>query len=549
MSITNNDDIVKIFNKNNITQNDYKDIYNLYKKHKIPIIDNFLDNKKIVFLNNNLNLLFNDNYLQKLKKDDFKKYKEFKKARKIKSILKYINVSNDTKDKINDIFKEIDNNITNVVKKIFNSEITKIDKTFRFTLTENENLHFDTFQPPKKDENIIRVFINLDDIHRVWNNSYNIYQYIDKYKKEIICEMNLKNIHLTYDGEKTGINRFIVNEVMKSSQIDDINYYYKNGFPKIINKFSPGSIWICDSIVNSHQIIYGKKCISYKFYIKNNDKNSFYKKIISYISNINMQKQLEQLIPKNIKYNTYININDYWCKEEINNIINNYPSNQLFEGFDKEHNIENTENRYNIRMKDILCKKNSFHKSICNFFTIHSKKEYFHHLIDIFKLDQTLKKKTFGIYGIDKDVEIFAKHSLCVNYPNDKSVRGIHLDKQNSIVFGLLYLKKDNDKSTGANLDIFNFKNDTIKNNYIQECNNDIKDFNKIMLDKLEHKDLIKVDKIQYKKNNLVLLKNGWNTIHSVTPRKDAIENRIFINIVFMYNTNHKNFNSSIYSH
>ena len=177
MSITNNDDIVKIFNKNNITQNDYKDIYNLYKKHKIPIIDNFLDNKKIVFLNNNLNLLFNDNYLQKLKKDDFKKYKEFKKARKIKSILKYINVSNDTKDKINDIFKEIDNNITNVVKKIFNSEITKIDKTFRFTLTENENLHFDTFQPPKKDENIIRVFINLDDIHRVWNNSYNIYQY------------------------------------------------------------------------------------------------------------------------------------------------------------------------------------------------------------------------------------------------------------------------------------------------------------------------------------------------------------------------------------
>ena len=119
----------------------------------------------------------------------------------------------------------------------------------------------------------------------------------------------------------------------------------------------------------------------------------------------------------------------------------------------------------------------------------------------------------------------------------------------NSIVFGLLYLKKDNDKSTGANLDIFNFKNDTIKNNYIQECNNDIKDFNKIMLDKLEHKDLIKVDKIQYKKNNLVLLKNGWNTIHSVTPRKDAIENRIFINIVFMYNTNHKNFNSSIYSH
>ena len=34
----------------------------------------------------------------------------------------------------------------------------------------------------------------------------------------------------------------------------------------------------------------------------------------------------------------------------------------------------------------------------------------------------------------------------------------------------------------------------------------------------------------------MLWLKNSWNTIHSVTPRENAIEDRIFINIVYMYN-------------
>jgi hypothetical protein len=234
-----------------------------------------------------------------------------------------------------------------------------------------------------------------------------------------------------------------------------------------------------------------------------------------------------------VKYKTYLNIENYWNDENVKNIIQNYPTKSIFEELDNE---KNNENRKNIRTKDILDKKNNFNKSIIEFVEYHSKKETFDYLVDKFELDDNLKKKTFGIHDIDNKAEIVVKINVCINYPKFESVRGIHLDKQNSIIFGLFYLKKDNDKSSGANLDIFNFKNKEIKNRYKQKCKDNIKSFNKIMLNKLKHDDLIKLDTIEYKKNNMLWLKNSWNTIHSVTPRENAIEDRIFINIVYMYN-------------
>jgi len=535
-SITNNKNIVDIFNLKDLSNNDYKKIKNNYNKHKLSIIDNFIDDESIKFLNNNLNLVFNNDFLQELKKINYKKYKLIKKERQINNILKYIDISNNNKIKIKNIFKKVDSNISNMIKKIFNSEILNVDKTYRFTLTQDENLHFDVFEPPKKDENIIRVFINLDNDYRKWNNSYNIFEFIDKYEKDIVKKLVDTNQQIYYNKNENKINQFIVNEIMMSDKIDDINYYFKKGYPKIKSYFSPGSIWICDSIVNSHQIIYGKKCISYKFTIKSkkNDYN-YYKKIISYINKINMKKDFHTIVPKKykLKKNIYINIKNYWNINEINKIINNYPTKEVFEKMDKENH---NENRKNIRAKDILDTNNNFHKSIVDIVNFHAQKDYFHHLIDVYGLDKDLKKKSFGIHDIDNDAEIVAKINVCINYPKFESVRGIHLDKQNSILFGLLYLRKDNDKCTGSNLDLFNFKNDEIKNKYIKECKNNIKNFNKIMLNKLEHNDLDKIDTIHYEKNNIIWLKNSWNTIHSVTPRLNAVEDRIFINFVYMYN-------------
>lgn len=536
-SITTNTNIVNIFNYNNLQINDFDKIKKNYEKHKLSIIDNFLDKESLQYLNNNINLIFNNKYLNKLKKINFKKFKLIKKERKINNILNYIDIDKDNKNKIKNIFKIIDNNVENMIKKIFNSEILDIKKTYRFTLTKNENLHFDIFDPPNEDTNIVRVFINLDDDYRIWNNSYNIFEFINKFQNKIIKNMINNNINVSYKDDNTKINEFIVNNVMFSNKINDINHFYnKKKFPKIENKFSSGSIWICDSIVNSHQIIYGKKCISYKFTIKTkNNKYNYYKKIISYINKLNMIKDYNNIFPNKykLKNNLYINIKDYWNNDEINDIIKNYPSKKTFEIIDNENK---NENRKNIRTKDIINPIYNFSKSLVNFVNFHTQKEYFHYLIDIFNLDISLKKKTFGIHDINKDAEIVAKINICINYPNFESVRGIHLDKQNSILFGLLYLRKDNDYSEGSNLDIFKFKNNQIKNEYIHKSNNNIKNFNKIMLNKLEHDDLIKIDCIKYQKNNIIWIKNSWDAIHSVTPRINAIEDRIFINIVYMYN-------------
>ena len=258
-----------------------------------------------------------------------------------------------------------------------------------------------------------------------------------------------------------------------------------------------------------------------------------------------MNKNINELINEKTKitHNKYLNIKNYWNKNEIEKIIQNFPTKEIFNKMDSEIN---SENRQNIRINQILNKNNNFHESIFKFFNIHSQKDFFHHMIDVFKLDPDLKNKSFGIHEIDKDADILAKINLCVNYPKKESVRGIHLDKENSILFGLLYLRKDIDKSKGANLDIFKFKNNDIKQKYIRECKNNIKNFNKIMLNKLEHKDLIKLDTINYEKNNMIWIKNSWDAIHSVTPRENPIENRIFINIVYMHNPNKfKNNNKS----
>jgi len=596
-SQTSNKKIVNIFDYNNLKKDDYQKIVSNFYQNKLNIIDNFISSENIEFLNKHINLIFDSDKLEIMKKNNFKQYKKIKKQRNINKLLNEINIDNNLKNNLIDKFNNIDDSLSNLIKNIFNCNINKIEKTFRFTLTKNENLHYDIFEPPLQDENIIRVFINIDNDFRVWNNSYNIYEFIDLFENDIIDKMIEKNIDLTYDGPNK-INKFIVDEVMESNKHENINYFFNNGYPKITNKFGSGSLWICDSIVNSHQIIYGQKCISYKFYISNINNginelsnnginelsnnginelsnnginelsnnginelsnnginelsnnginelsnnginelsnNFYYNKIILYINKLNMIKNYNSIIPKNsiIKNNLYLNIENYWNIDKINDIIKNYPTKKDFELLDNE---KNNENRKNIRIKEILNNKNNFNQAIIDVIKFHSEKSFFHYLIDVFKLDKDLKNKSFGIHEIDKNAEIVVKINLCVNYPNFESVRGIHLDKQNSILFGLLYLRKDNDKSTGSNLNLFKFKNNEIRNDYIKKCDNNIKKFNKIMEKKLNHDDLIKIDKIKYNKNNIIWLKNSWDTIHSVTQRINAIEDRIFINFVYMYN-------------
>ena len=62
-------------------------------------------------------------------------------------------------------------------------------------------------------------------------------------------------------------------------------------FPKIQTKFAPGSIWICDSIKSSHQVVFGNKCISYNYLIDGNSfnckDNLYYNKMNPILNSLN----------------------------------------------------------------------------------------------------------------------------------------------------------------------------------------------------------------------------------------------------------------------
>jgi len=244
----------------------------------LVVIDNFRSNEEVEYINKNINLnvepvRFWDTNKEKV--EDFKKYKKFKNGHKI---LNLIDCNNKIKDKCKNILNDIESNLFSFVNDKLKYKIESKKYEYRFTNTINEDLHFDNFDPPtvvKYNNGFLRVFCNLDSDYRIWNNSLNIYDYIDLKKNEICKVVKDKKINLTYSGESR-INDFIFSEILKSHDFVDSNCekIYENNLPKVTTKFAPGSIWICDSIINSHQVIYGNKCITCNFEINSNSFNS-----------------------------------------------------------------------------------------------------------------------------------------------------------------------------------------------------------------------------------------------------------------------------------
>jgi len=188
------------------------------------------------------------------------------------------------------MFNDLEIKVIDFVNNFLGYKIIDISRVIRFTETINENLHFDIFEPTNPKYGFLRVFINLDSEKRIWNNSIDIYEYIKLKEKEILDLLNKKIIKtITYSGENR-INKVINDHINKSGFGKDIDNIFCDKIPKIQTHFPPGSIWICDSIKNSHQIIHGNKCISYNFIIKkesfNSENNLYYNKVTPILNNI-----------------------------------------------------------------------------------------------------------------------------------------------------------------------------------------------------------------------------------------------------------------------
>jgi len=170
------------------------------------------------------------------------------------------------------------------------------------------------------------------------------------------------------------------------------------------------------------------------------------------------------------------------------------------------------------------------------FFAYHTSPEFFQYVIEIFE-DAFLKyypKEIYkelligdvGIRRIQKKTAFVTDCQFVVHEPVDETgtTRTPHLDNPGEIYAGLLYMKKTNDASTGGNFTLHEINTvDSIykKSGRAVQKSNPVKE-------------------IQYKANNFCMFLNVHNSVHSVTPRTNAVERRHSINIIGEYNKNGK---------
>lgn len=168
------------------------------------------------------------------------------------------------------------------------------------------------------------------------------------------------------------------------------------------------------------------------------------------------------------------------------------------------------------------------------FFEYHTSAEFFDYVTDIFEdaflkyypkeIYEALKLGNVGVRKLSKKTTYVTDCQFVVHEPVDESgtTRTPHLDNPGEIYAGLLYMKKHNDNSTGGNFTLHEI--DSI-DSVMKQSGRAVQKSNP-------------VKEIEYKANNFCMFLNVHNSVHSVTPRINALERRHSINIIGEYNKN-----------
>jgi hypothetical protein len=123
---------------------------------------------------------------------------------------------------------------------------------WRFTETRVENLHFD-IDRNCDDFELIRLYINLDDIPRIWYTSGTFTNLAQEW----------------YD--KLDLSRFRgqpndkLLKHLTTKLFGDWHMRGRDEAPRHLVLFEPGDVWLTDGRLVSHQVIYGRKVVSTLF--------------------------------------------------------------------------------------------------------------------------------------------------------------------------------------------------------------------------------------------------------------------------------------------
>ncbi len=123
------------------------------------------------------------------------------------------------------------------------------DITWRHTETRVENLHFDIDKDSAQFESV-RLYLNMDDIPRLWHTSHPLSQILAAYYQEL----NLA------ETASEPLERLL--QILSLRLFGNWSSRGREQFPRHMVLFEPGDVWICDGRTVPHQVIYGRRVAS-----------------------------------------------------------------------------------------------------------------------------------------------------------------------------------------------------------------------------------------------------------------------------------------------
>jgi hypothetical protein len=127
--------------------------------------------------------------------------------------------------------------------------VSATDIIWRHTETRVENLHFD-IDKDSADFESVRLYLNMDDIPRIWHTSHPLSQILAAYYDEL----ELAKLR----GQP--LERLL--QVMSQRVFGNWASRGREQFPRHMALFEPGDMWIVDGRTLPHQVIYGRRVAS-----------------------------------------------------------------------------------------------------------------------------------------------------------------------------------------------------------------------------------------------------------------------------------------------
>lgn len=234
-----------------------KSICEKYESGKILVLDNFalLSDIDFEFIHSVEPL---ENNIPRLKKAKEKHiFAPLTEKGFDRHILRYYKSNFTDAKKLQDLFIDIKERFRVYLATIFPKyTVTSFETTWRFTKTQDENMHLDIYHHPETF--YVRMFTNLDNAPRIWRTSYNFeeaYSLVDG----SLHDVSPSNIC-------SAINKRIFGPTINGSENHKLGYDFKyHEF-----HFAPGTAWLAHLQFRSHQIYYGDKMMGATLFVDAN---------------------------------------------------------------------------------------------------------------------------------------------------------------------------------------------------------------------------------------------------------------------------------------